>query len=71
MPDIPVDWIATDFRHALEIAIRDSILAHRAQRVRPDTTAAMRLNRKVAEYTALYYSTLQQTVDTLQNRTPG
>ena len=29
------------------------------------TTAAMRLNRKVAEYTALYYSTLQQTVDTL------
>jgi len=66
MPDIPVDWIATDFRHALEIAIRDSILAHRAQRVRPDTTAAMRLNRKVAEYTALYYSTLQQTVDTLQ-----
>lgn len=66
MPDIPVDWITTDFRHALEIAIRDSILAHRAERVRPDTTVDMRLNRRVAEYTALYYATLQHAVDTLQ-----
>lgn len=66
LPDIPVEWIVNDFRHALEIAIRDSVLAARAQRVRPDTTLDMRLNRRVAEYTALYYATLQQASDTLQ-----
>jgi hypothetical protein len=25
LPDIPVEWVVSDFRHALEIAIRDSI----------------------------------------------
>jgi hypothetical protein len=66
LPDIPVDWIVNDFRHALEIAIRDSILAARSQRVRPDTAIDVRLNRRVAEYTALYYATLQSGADTLQ-----
>ena len=65
LPDVPVEWIVNDFRHALEIAIRDSILAARSQRVRPDTTQDVRVNRRVAEYTALYYATLQQGVDTL------
>ncbi|MCC5926009.1 MAG: peptidylprolyl isomerase [Bacteroidetes bacterium] len=65
LPDIPVEWIVNDFRHALEIAIRDSILAARSERVRPDTTLDVRLNRRVAEYTALYYAALQQGADTL------
>jgi hypothetical protein len=66
LPDVPVEWIVNDFRHALEIAIRDSILAARAQRVRPDTAVDVRLNRRVAEYTALYYATLQTAADTLR-----
>ena len=65
LPDIPVEWLVSDFRHTLEIAIRDSILAARAERVRPDTARDVRTQSRIAEYTALYYATLQQGVDTL------
>jgi hypothetical protein len=65
LPDIPVNWVISDFRHALEIAIRDSILAARSERVRPDTARDVRTQTRIAEYTALYYATLQQGVDTL------
>lgn len=65
LPDIPVEWLVSDFRHTLEIAIRDSILAARAERVRPDTAREVRTQSRIAEYTALYYATLQQGVDTL------
>lgn len=65
LPDIPVEWVVSDFRHALEIAIRDSILAARSERVRPDTARDVRTQTRIAEYTALYYATLQQGVDTL------
>lgn len=65
LPDIPVEWLVSDFRHTLEIAIRDSILSARAERVRPDTARDVRTQSRIAEYTALYYATLQQGVDTL------
>jgi len=65
LPDIPVEWVISDFRHALEIAIRDSILAARSERVRPDTARDVRTQTRIAEYTALYYATLQQGIDTL------
>lgn len=65
LPDIPVEWLVSDFRHTLEIAIRDSILAARAERVRPDTARDVRTQSRIAEYTALYYATLQRGVDTL------
>lgn len=66
MPDIPVEWIVNDFRHALEIAVRDSILAEKSHRTRPDTSLDVRMNRRVADYTAMYYATLQTAADTLQ-----
>ena len=65
LPDIPVEWLVSDFRHTIEIAIRDSILAARAERVRPDTARDVRTQTRIAQYTALYYATLQQGVDTL------
>lgn len=66
MPDIPLEWIGSDFRHALEIAIRDSILAARAQQeIQADTAPEVLRDRKFAEYTGLYYATLQQASDTL------
>lgn len=66
MPDIPVEWMVSDFRHALEIAIRDSILAAKSVAARPDTSRDVRLNERIAEYTALYYATMQAAVDTMQ-----
>lgn len=66
MPDIPLQWIGSDFRHALEIAIRDSILAARAQHeIRADTAPEVIRDRKFAEYAGLYYATLQFASDTL------
>ncbi len=66
LPDIPVEWLTSDFRHALEIAIRDSILAARSLSVRPDTSRDVRLQTQMAEYSALYYATLQAGIDTLR-----
>jgi len=66
LPDIPVEWVGANIRHALEIAIRDSILAARSVVVRPDTARNVRLVNRVADYTANYYATLQAGVDTLQ-----
>jgi len=66
LPDIPVEWVVGDFRHALEIAIRDSILAARSVVVRPDTSLDVRVRTKMAEYTALYYATLQAGIDTIR-----
>ena len=66
MPDIPLEWIGRDFRHALEIAIRDSILAARAQHeIQADTAPEVIRDRKFAEYAGLYYATLQHASDTL------
>jgi hypothetical protein len=66
MPDIPLEWIGGDFRHALEIAIRDSILAARAQHeIQADTAPEVIRDRKFAEYAGLYYATLQHASDTL------
>jgi hypothetical protein len=66
MPDIPLEWIGRDFRHALEIAIRDSILASRAQHeIQADTAPEVIRDRKFAEYAGLYYATLQHASDTL------
>jgi hypothetical protein len=66
MPDIPLEWIGRDFRHALEIAIRDSILAARAQHeIQADNAPEVIRDRKFAEYTGLYYATLQHASDTL------
>lgn len=66
LPDIPVEWIGANIRHALEIAIRDSILAARSVAVRPDTARGVRLATRTADYTANYYATLQAGVDTLR-----
>ncbi|MFU8861451.1 MAG: peptidylprolyl isomerase [Cyclonatronaceae bacterium] len=66
IPDIPLEWIGRDFRHALEIAIRDSILAVRAQHeIQADTAPEVIRDRKFAEYAGLYYATLQHASDTL------
>lgn len=66
LPDIPVEWVVSDFRHALEIAIRDSILAAHSVVARPDTSLDVRVRTKMAEYTAMYYATLQAGMDTIK-----
>jgi hypothetical protein len=64
LPDIPYHWVRSNPIEALQVAIRDSILADVARRtVRPDTARAVRLAERVAEYSSLYYAALQREVD--------
>lgn len=65
MPDIPVHWIKNDFRHAIEIAIRDSILASKAMEIRADTARNVQFETRFAEYSGLYYATIGAVLDTL------
>ncbi len=65
MPDIPVQWLQQDFRHAIEIAIRDSILAAKAMEIRADTARSVQFETGLAEYAGLYYATLHHVLDTL------
>jgi len=64
LPDIPYQWVRSNPIEALQVAIRDSILADVARRtVRPDTARAVRMAVRVAEYSSLYYAALQREVD--------
>lgn len=64
LPDIPYQWVRSNPIEALQVAIRDSILADLARRtVRPDTARAVQMAVRVAEYSALYYAALQREVD--------
>jgi len=72
LPDIPVYWVMNDFRHAVEIAIRDSILAARAMDIRADTARSVQFETGLAEYAGLYYATIGSVLDTLNfERLPG
>ena len=72
LPDLPVETLTPNLRAALEIAIRDSVLAARADQAGMGERGEVRLAERVARTTALYYATLRAAADTssLENPTP-
>ena len=66
LPDIPYAWVRSNPLEALQIAIRDSILADLAwNTVKPDTARSVKRAVRAAESAALFYAGLQATADTL------
>lgn len=66
LPDIPYAWVRSNPLEALQIAIRDSILADLAWKtVKPDTARSVKRAIRAAESAALFYAGLQAAADTL------
>jgi hypothetical protein len=65
LPDLPLEMLGPNLRGALELAIRDSVLASRAELSGLATTPEVQLAEKMATNTALYYATLRATADTV------
>jgi len=65
LPDLPLEMLGPNLRGALELAIRDSVLASRAELSGLATTPEVQLAEKMATNTALYYATLRATADTI------
>ncbi len=66
LPDIPYAWVRSNPLEALQIAIRDSILADLAwNTVKPDTARSVKRAVRAAESAALFYAGLQAAADTL------
>lgn len=66
LPDIPYAWVRSNPLEALQIAIRDSILAELAWKtVKPDTARSVKRAVRAAESAALFYAGLQAAADTL------
>jgi len=65
LPDLPLEMLGPNLRGALELAIRDSVLAARAELSGLATTPEVQLAEKMATNTALYYATLRATADTV------
>jgi len=72
LPDLPVETLTPNLRSALEIAIRDSVLAARAEQAGMSERPEVRLAEQIARTTALYYATLRAAADTsrVEDRTP-
>jgi len=65
LPDIPLEMLQPNLRGALEIAIRDSVLAARAEAEGMARHPDVILAEGMARNTALYYATLRAAADTL------
>ncbi len=69
LPDIPLEMLQPNLRGALEIAIRDSVLAARAQADGMARHPDVLLAEGMARNTALYYATLRAAADTMNIET--
>lgn len=65
LPDIPLPFWQPNLRPALELAVRDSILAAVARQAQADTARSVRHARAEATTTARYYAALRAAADTL------
>jgi hypothetical protein len=65
LPDLPLEMLRPNLRGALELAIRDSVLAARAEQSGLAATPEVQLAEKMATNTALYFATLRAVADTV------
>jgi hypothetical protein len=65
LPDLPLEMLRPNLRGALELAIRDSVLAARAEQSGMASKPEVQLAERMATNTALYYATLRAVADTL------
>lgn len=65
LPDLPLEMLRPNLRGALEMAIRDSVLAARAEQSGLAATLEVQLAEKMATNTALYFATLRAVADTV------
>lgn len=70
LPDLPVETLTPNLRAALEIAIRDSVLAARAEQAGMAERKEVVFAEQVARTTALYYATLRAAADTARVEAP-
>ncbi len=65
LPDLPLEILRPNLRGALELAIRDSVLAARAEQSGLAATPEVQLAERMATNTALYFATLRAVADTI------
>ncbi len=65
LPDLPLDMLGPNLRGALELAIRDSVLAARAELSGLASAPEVQLAERMASNTALYYAKLRAVADTI------
>lgn len=70
LPDLPVETLTPNLRAALEIAIRDSVLAARAIGAGMAERSEVVFAEQRARTTALYYATLRAAADTARVEAP-
>lgn len=65
LPDLPLEILQPNLRGALELAIRDSVLAARAERSGLAASPEVQLAERMATNTALYFAALRAVADTI------
>ncbi len=65
LPDLPLEMLGPNLRGALELAIRDSVLAARAELSGLASAPEVQLAERMATNTALYFATLRSVADTI------